>query len=82
MCKSFANAFLGLRVADREIKLTDLVQAPGWDSAEVLRRNLTSAPLPRAITGLATQKSDSLVANRNKDDTCPLHVVTSSLLDM
>lgn len=43
VCKSVANAFLGLRVADRAIRLTDLVQAPGWSKAEVLRRNLTSA---------------------------------------
>lgn len=57
VCKSFANAFLGLRVADRAIKLTDLVQAPGWDNAEVLRRNMTSAPLAPALTCRAAWKS-------------------------
>lgn len=44
-CKTISSTFLGLRIADGAIKLTDLVQAPGWDDAEVRRRNITSSPL-------------------------------------
>ncbi len=49
-CKSIANAFLGLRVADGGIKLSDLTRGPGWSPDEVLRRGLSSPPLPSPST--------------------------------
>jgi hypothetical protein len=42
-CKSVSNAFFGLRVADGALNLTTLVEGPGWDKAEVRRRNMTRA---------------------------------------